>query len=1055
MGPGMRGRWQSVPWLLFGSGLSALVYQTAWQRMFRLVFGASTPASAAVLAIFLGGMGLGGYYLGHRVERSARPLLFYAHLELAVALGAALTPLLVELAAAIYHGLGGSVRLGLLGGTLARLLLVTLATGPVVFVMGGTLPAAARAVESDGDAARRRLALVYGLNTLGAVAGAVVGTFLGFELFGTRLMLWVACLLNLLVAIVARSLGRTSDPVAVAAAAGGAAPAAAPRDRTTRAAIAVAALAGFAFLTLELVWYRILAPILGGTGYSFGLVLAVALAGIGLGSYGYARRDERRPATLGLLALTLGLEALAVGYPLLLGDRPAVWAALARDAVALGFPSLVGGWLLVTAAVLLPAALVSGYQFPVIIGVLGQGQSDVARQVGLAYLLNTLGSIAGSLLGGFWLLPALGVERTWRAMVGLLVLGSVVTAAVAVARAERSGRRPARAGLAGNLALAVVAALTLLGPGPGDFWRHTPIGAGRMRVGGLTENQLEARVRDTDWDVFWERDGVEAAVALGRENGLVLLINGKADGSLIVDRGTQAMGALLPALLHPAPRRVFVLGLGTGMSAGWVSLLDGVERVDVAELEPAIVEAAAEFAAANARVLERPNVRVWQGDGREWLLSSREQYDVIASEPSNPYRAGMASVFTREFYAAARARLRPGGFFAQWVQGYEVGASTLRIVIKTLRTVFPHVEAWHTQIGDFLLLAALEPMTVDVARLRARLREPAVHAAATRTFLTEEAEGILGHFVADEALTAAIAEKPYTPVNTDDSSALEYEFARRVGAGDADLVVRLLALAAARGADRPAVRGDVDWARVVELRPRAAMIARDNLGPPPADPELRRRILTTQAACSGDLRLAAERWGDGPYPVRDVVERYVAALLAARRGESPAATLATALEGAGFRPEAAAVRAHLALAQRRPGAALLHAGEGLELLRAEALPLCSTAALLLGAVEAAAPGDEGRLRRAVELVAAGPLAAWQGERSRLQTWRRLASAHPDPALCAVAFAARGDQPEWTDEYLRSQVACFRRAQDPRVARAEAELLRFVSRGPGDLAAGLD
>jgi len=415
----------------------------------------------------------------------------------------------------------------------------------------------------------------------------------------------------------------------------------------------------------------------------------------------------------------------------------------------------------------------------------------------------------------------------------------------------------------------------------------------------------------------------------------------------------------------------------------------------------------------------------------------------------------MASVFTREFYAAARARLRPGGLFAQWVQGYEVGVSTLRIVMKTLRTVFPHVEAWHTQTGDFLLLAALEPMTVDVPRLRARLREPPVYAAATRTFLTEEAEGILGHFVADEALIAAIAEKAYTPVNTDDSSALEYEFARRVGAGDDDLVARLLALAAARGADRPAVRGDVDWARVVELRPRAAMIARDSLGPPPADPELRRRILTTQAACGGDLRLAAERWGDGPFPVRDGVERYVSALLAAKRGDPRAAALAAALEGAGFRPEAATVRAHLALAQRRPDAALDRAAEGLAELRVEGLPLCSTPALLLGAVEAAAPGDEARLRRAVELVAAGPLAAWQNERSRLRLWRRLASVHPDPSLCAAAFAARADQPEWSDEYLRSRLACWRRAQDPRGDRAEAELLRFVSRGPGDLAAGLD
>lgn len=1051
----MGARWQWVPLLLFGSGLSALVYQTAWQRMFRLVFGASTPASAAVLAIFLGGMGLGGFYLGKRVERSARPLLYYAHLELVVALGAALTPMLVELGAALYHGLGGSVRLGLLGGTVARLLLVTLATGPVVFVMGGTLPAAARAVESEGDAARRRLALVYGFNTLGAVVGAVAGTFLGFELFGTRLMLWAACLLNLLVAIAARSLGRAAAPVAVAAPADGGAPAVATRAGTSGVAFAVAALAGFAFLTLELVWYRILAPILGGTGYSFGLVLAVALAGIGLGSYGYGRRDERRPATLGLLALTLGLEALAVGYPLLLGDRPAVWAALARDAVALGFPSLVGGWLLVTSVIVLPAALVAGYQFPVIIGVLGQGRSDIARQVGVAYLFNTAGSIVGSLLGGFVLLPALGVERTWRAVVGLLVLGSVVTAAVALLRAAGPGRAAVRAGLGGNLAVAAVAALCLLGPGPGDFWRHTPIGAGRMRVGGLTENQLEARIRHTEWDVFWERDGIEAAVALGRDNGLALLINGKADGSLIVDRGTQAMGALLPALLHPAPQRVFVLGLGTGMSAGWVSRLDGVERVDVAELEPAVVEAARHFSAANAQVLERPNVRVWQGDGREWLLSASDQYDVIASEPSNPYRAGIANVFTREFYLAARARLRPGGYFAQWVQGYEVGVSTLRIVLKTLRTVFPHVEVWQTQPGDFLLLGTLEPVVVDVPRLRARLREPPVYAAVTRTFLTEEAEGILGHFVAEEGLAAAIAEKPYTPINTDDFTALEYEFARRVGAGDEDLVTRLVALSAARRADRPAVRGSVDWARVAELRPRAAMIASESLGPPPADPELRRRLLTTDAACSGALPLAAERWGEGDFPVRDAVERYVSALLAATRGEPRAAELAAALAGAGFRAEAATVRAHLALAQRRPDEALARAGEGLELLRAEALPLCSTTSLLLWALRTAAPGDEGCLRRAVELLAKGPLAAWQAERSRLAIWQELASAHPDPALCLAALAARADQPEWTDAVLRSRLACLRRAQDPRADQAEAKLLRFISRGPGDLAAGLD
>ncbi|MBN2197518.1 MAG: fused MFS/spermidine synthase [Polyangiaceae bacterium] len=1051
----MQARWQWIPLLLLGSGLSALVYQTAWQRMFRLVFGASTLASAAVLAIFLGGLGLGGYFLGKRSERSERPLSFYGNLELAVALGAALTPFLVQLGAALYHGLGGSVRMGLWGGTLVRMVLVTLATGPIVFLMGGTLPAAARAVESDDDMARRRLALAYGLNTLGAVAGAALGTFVGFEALGTRLMLWAACLLNLLVAMVARSLGRGAEPVAVDAAPEARSPARTTHDLTTWITLAIAALAGFAFLTLELVWYRILAPILGGTGYSFGLVLAVALAGIGLGSYAYARRDERRPATLGLLALTLGLEALAVGCPLLLGDSPAVWAALTRGAVALGFPSLVASWILVTFVIVFPAALVSGYQFPVIIGVLGRGRSDVARQVGLAYLYNTTASIAGSLLGGFVLLPTLGVELTWRVVVGILIVGAATVSGLAFVRERGKDGKRNPGDLGWNLAVAALASLCLLGPGPGKFWRHSPIGAGRLQLGAPTENELEARIRTTEWDVFWERDGVEAAVALSHNHGLVLLVNGKADGSLIGDRGTQVMGALMPALLHPDPKRVFVLGLGTGMSAGWVSLLDGVERVDVAELEPSILEVARLFAPANANVIERPNVRIWQGDGREWLLSTAEQYDVIASEPSNPYRAGIANVFTRELYTAARARLRPGGYFAQWVQGYEVGASTLRIVLKTMRSVFPNVEIWQTQTGDFLVMGTLEPLVVDMNQLRARLREPPIYAAATRAFLTEEAEGIVSHFVANHDLAAGIAEKPYVPVNTDDFSALEYEFARRVGAGSNDLVVPLLSLAASRQADRPKVRGTVDWARVEELRPRAAFIARDAMDFEIKDRAIRQRALVTQAGCLGNLRQAAQQLGSSEFRIHDAIERYVAALLLAEKGDAQALELATALERASFRAEAATVRARTALAQQRPDVALDEAERALAILRVESLPLCDTPQLLIQAVKTAAGDDEARLRRAIGILAQGPLAVWHSEGLRLTAWRQLATKLPDPDLCVAAFGERLTRPEWSEAYLAAQLDCLRRAGHPLADWTERELLRFVSRGPGDLAAGID
>ncbi|HEY3233806.1 MAG TPA: hypothetical protein VGJ84_03765, partial [Polyangiaceae bacterium] len=340
--------------LLFGSGLSALVYQTAWQRMLRLVFGASTAATAAVLAIFLGGLGLGAAYFGKRIEKSERPLSYYGNLEAGVALAAALTPGSAWLAARIYFGLGGSVALGAWGAGAVRLVLSTMVLGPAVVLMGGTLPAAARAVETQDDFARSRLATLYAANTAGAVAGTLLSTFVLFEVYGTRLSLWSAALLNLLVALLARRFGRVAAPVPVSepeSAEDSFEAGVAFESRKVPAALvyAVAAGSGFAFLSLELVWYRMLAPILGGSSFTFGLILAVALAGIGLGGWFYALRDRGRFATPSLLAITLALEALAIGIPLALGDKIAIYAAYTRPMAALGFWALVLSWTFSTA----------------------------------------------------------------------------------------------------------------------------------------------------------------------------------------------------------------------------------------------------------------------------------------------------------------------------------------------------------------------------------------------------------------------------------------------------------------------------------------------------------------------------------------------------------------------------------------------------------------------------------------------------------------------------------------------------------------------------------
>ncbi|MGN6182714.1 MAG: hypothetical protein ACTHQM_03565 [Thermoanaerobaculia bacterium] len=268
--------------LLFGSGACALMYQTVWLRQFRLIFGASTAASAAVLAIFMLGLGIGGLILGPRADRHPRPLAFYGMLELGVAFSAALTPLLLWVVRWLYLATGGSATLGLTFATLLRLVLAVLVLIVPTFLMGGTLPAAARAITAREDIGRRGMSILYGVNTLGAVTGVLLSTFLLLELFGNRMTLFFAALLNVLIALGALLIDRTDTSGEAESVHDEEVPAS---GRTPRAFVLFASAAvGFTFLLMELVWYRMLAPLLGGTTFTFGLILAIALLGIGAGS---------------------------------------------------------------------------------------------------------------------------------------------------------------------------------------------------------------------------------------------------------------------------------------------------------------------------------------------------------------------------------------------------------------------------------------------------------------------------------------------------------------------------------------------------------------------------------------------------------------------------------------------------------------------------------------------------------------------------------------------------------------------------------------------------
>jgi spermidine synthase len=1050
--PAQSFRW-GIAFLLAASGGCALAYQVVWLRALRLVFGTTTAATATTLAIFLGGLGIGALVLGRRADRAADPLRLYAWLELGAALAALASLPLISLARSVYIGLGGASALGSFAATALRILLCALILGAPTFLMGGTLPAAVRALEHAADRGRRTVGLLYGVNTLGAVFGTLWATFVSLERWGTAVTLLSVGTVNLAVSALAFALAQRRPDRAQARreakARGREAlrPLQAAEDATPSAPAApvwlvlgAAGAVGAAFLLMEIVWYRMLAPILGGSTYTIGLILALALLGIGGGGLLFAAGPTGRRPSMLAFTVTCLLEALFIALPYALGDRLALYAMASRAWAGPSVPALVAAWAAVTAVVVLPAAVVAGYQLPLLIALLGAREHDVGREVGLAYATNTAGAVAGALAGGFGLLPLLTAPGAWRAVVYLLV----GVAAVSAAHALRQGRAAPWLGLA--VVLAVLDVLLCTAEGPTAFWRHTAIGAGRVEApapGPTGVRQLLNRKRAA---ILWEAEGKESSIALDRSDAYSLVVDGKWDGNTLGDAPTQVMGGLLGALLHPEVKRALVIGLGTGSTAGWLAALPSIERVDVVELEPAVLHVAEVSSPVNQNVLRNPKVHVILGDGREFLLTTAERYDLIFSEPSNPYRAGVASLYTQEFYRAAAARLRSGGLLAQWLQAYEIEPATVAAVYATLGSVFSSVETWEVNaVGDLLLTAGMEPRTHDAAALGARLSTEPYRSAIELVWGVSGIEGLYSAYVANADFAADLA-RDSGRINTDDHMFLEAEFARSVGQKTVFNVQGMRAIAAQRHQDRPRMTGAVEWERAQELRGlRVLNAGYVPEGPAPADPATRERTLGRHAYAVGNFPEAREHWlaqGGGPQGPMDLT---IVAEIFASRADTAARQAIEALR-ARQPAEAKALEARERYAAGDKTAAARHLITAFEMYRRDPWAhreVFNRAMQLAERIAAEEPAQASALLEALT----EPFAVRALDLARLSTRATIGLRDSTGRLCGAALAPLEPHVPWDGDFLRKRAECYGRIGSPLAARAHADLDAFLAAAP--------
>ena len=677
--------------LFTASGFAGLIYESVWTHYLKLFLGHAAYAQSLVLAVFMGGMAAGAAWCGRRSDRIANPLAAYAIVEAAIGLiSLAFHPIFVALTDWSYDrllpGLGNEWL-----ALAAKLAVSCLLILPQSVLLGMTFPLmSAGLVRAHRGAAGESVAMLYFANSLGAAAGVLASGFLLIGWAGLRGTLEIAGILNLVIALVVWILARPARHGAVQK----------TSDSNTGLGVllAIAFFTGLASFIYEISWIRMLSLVLGASTHSFELMLATFIFGLALGGLAVRRRADSAPEPLGLLAwvqVAMGLAALATlpVYDVTFSLMEALLKGLARTETGYLLFNLSGAG--IAALVMLPPTFCAGMTLPLITAaLLRRGAGETA--IGQVYAANTVGAIAGVVLAVHAGLPLLGLK-------GTLVVGALVDVALGLFLLHFLGKSFV-------YVLAACGALFLV-VGLGVELDVHKMTAGVFRHGELGASQ--------DAKILFQKDGKTATVHLVKySDATSLRTNGKSDGSINMDekgeRGTDeitmVLTAALPLSLKPETRTAAVIGIGTGLTTHTLLQSLDIERVETVEIERAMAEASRGFMPRNSGAFADPRGAILIDDAKSFFSTRNRAYDLIISEPSNPWVSGVSSLFTREFYRRIRRHLNPGGLLVQWIQLYEIDASLVATVLGALGAEFPHYAVYAASDYDLLIIAADAPV---------------------------------------------------------------------------------------------------------------------------------------------------------------------------------------------------------------------------------------------------------------------------------------------------------------------------------------------------------
>lgn len=778
------------------SGATGLIYEVLWARMLGLVFGATTFAISAVLAAFMGGLALGSAWAGKVASRIQRPLHAYGLIEIGIALYALAVPFLFRGIDYLYAFIWEQFHPGFYAFSLWRFVLSCLVLLVPTTLMGATLPILSAALLRSPDHQPTAVTRLYTCNLIGAILGTVAAGFFLLPSLGVRLTIFTAAAINFIIGIFAILIDRRDErkpartetveealpaldakeaeeevPVETEEASERHPQSSISHPQSQRFWLLCAVISGFVTISTQVAWTRVLTMVIGSSTYAFSIVVALFL----LGLTGGASLVARKKMTANLRRSIMNVE-LATAATLLLS----IWMTNATPAllIELGTSLQINSWLgllalqlLIAALLILLPAILMGMVMPLVLVWASEPGGDASvRRVGRSYAVNTLGAIAGAFMTGFILIPKMSTRSTILFAASLCL----ILAGLAYKPARENVDRDLYKSMAAGATAALIVLLLFIAPKM--KLDDLSIGAydGLVRVLAKSRGSVgeTAKPGPDIHRLLLYREGPTATVSVRDDWGIrSMAVNGRTNASDRDDMPTQVILGQLPILIAPRTENALIVGYGSGVSVG--SLLQSeIKSLECVELEPTVIEAGEYFNHVNNEPIKDSRLRLIIDDARTYLRVNPTTYDIIVSEPSHPWVPGVANLFTQEFFELGRSRLKDDGVFVQWVQIYQLSTESLRSVLATYKSVFPHVLMFRVEGAakgkDLILVGSRQPLTLE--RFGERMQQERVGKELSRIKINAPLD-IESWFVCDETqLTPALEG---AVINTDDNMRVE------------------------------------------------------------------------------------------------------------------------------------------------------------------------------------------------------------------------------------------------------------------------------------------